>query len=335
MLAAPSSFAQLVSGVLEFDTKEWDFGKIDEANGSVAHTFMFLNKSDKPVRIEQITVSCTCVTTRFTTGHVAPGQTGEINVTFSPSGSVGETFRSLEVIADGGKCYGLLTLKADVNPMDREIKERYHSTMADFLYANRTAVPFGYVYEGKLSSKTVYIANASDKKMDLRVESRAGSRLKVECPKTIAPGEETYIMLTYDIPKATYRTYSDTVTLFVNGKKALRDIVTTAISMREVPQNPNGPGMYTTPSVGILKGNAAKGYSATIELGNNGKGELIIHSVEVPEGVSVNLNKGDRIKAGGKVKVTAVSKTQKPFQVNVFTNDPKRPYRELKFESQK
>lgn len=48
-------------------------------------TFSFHNQSTAPLVIETIRTSCGCTNPRWPSGAIAAGETGEINVTFTPN----------------------------------------------------------------------------------------------------------------------------------------------------------------------------------------------------------------------------------------------------------
>jgi len=64
-----------------------DFGTIKEADGPVTHIFKFKNEGEAPLVITRATASCGCTQPEFPKEPVAPGKTGEIKVTFNPSGN--------------------------------------------------------------------------------------------------------------------------------------------------------------------------------------------------------------------------------------------------------
>ncbi|MCF8238160.1 MAG: DUF1573 domain-containing protein [Saprospiraceae bacterium] len=63
---------------------EIDLGKL-EVRSDTEFSFSFLNKSTAPLVIETIRTSCGCTNPRWPSGAIAPGETGEIMVTFTPN----------------------------------------------------------------------------------------------------------------------------------------------------------------------------------------------------------------------------------------------------------
>ena len=328
--------AQNNTAVPVFDTYEHDFGTISEADGPVSHVFHLLNNSDKSVAISRAIPGCSCINADFVSTPVEPGKMTDVVVTYSPSGAVGDTYRTIEIMATDGRSLGTLSTKANVIPADRSIQERYFYTLADLLYANKTALPFGYVYQGKMAQKQVFIANASDKAMNLEVEATQSPELRAVAPYRLEAGRESAITITYTMPddKSLFRTFNDTIWLIVNGQKARVPVTVSAICMAKIDESGSVPEMTTYPSVGqMAAGWLSSRLSGTIELTNNGKADLVIYAIEKPDGVAVNIGNGTVVKPGRKIDVKAETEQGGKFSVNLFTNDPKRPFKELIFSN--
>lgn len=84
-----------------FAEKTFDFGIIKEADGPVSTTFVVTNTGNKPLLILDVTVSCGCTSRQFTTRPIAPGQKGEIHVTYDPAGRPGAFRKDLKVRTNG------------------------------------------------------------------------------------------------------------------------------------------------------------------------------------------------------------------------------------------
>ena len=336
IVAAFCANAQNSASMPVFDTYEWDFGIISEADGPVSHAFHLLNNSNRNVAISRAIPGCSCINADFLSTPVEPGKMTDVVVTYSPSGAVGPTFRTIEIVDTEGRSLGTLSTKADVVPADRSIQDRYFYTLSDMLYANKTAMAFGYVYQGKMAQKQVYIANASDKAMDLDVQTTQTPELRAVAPYRLEAGRESAITITYTMPddKTLFRTFNDTIWLIVNGQRARTPITISAIAMAKPSESTEKPDMQTYPSVGKLESGWLSGtLSGTIELTNNGKADLVIYKVESPASVTVSIADGTVVKAGRKIAVKAEAKTGGKYSVRLFTNDPQRPYKELIFSN--
>ncbi len=319
-----------------FDTYEHDFGTISEADGPVSHVFHLLNNSDKSVAISRAIPGCSCINADFVSTPVEPGKMTDVVVTYSPSGAVGDTYRTIEIMAADGRSLGTLSTKANVVPADRSIQERYFYTLADMLYANKNTLPFGYVYQGKMAQKQVFIANASDRAMNLDVQTTPTPELRAVAPYRLEAGRESAITITYTMPddKSLFRTFNDTIWLIVNGQKARVPVAVSAICLAKIDESAAAPQMTTYPSEGKLEsGWLSSTLSGTISLTNNGKSDLVIHAVEKPDGVRVNIGGGTVVKPGRKIDVKAETEQGGKFSVKIFTNDPQRPFKELIFSN--
>lgn len=82
---------------ITFDALEHDFGTIREADGDVTCTFTFTNTGTAPLALNSVSAPCNCTKPKFSPKPVAPGKSGEIQVTFSPKNMKGEFMRTITV----------------------------------------------------------------------------------------------------------------------------------------------------------------------------------------------------------------------------------------------
>ena len=114
-----------LNSALVFETYEWDFGQIDEADGVVQHTFRFTNISNNPIQIDNVATSCGCTTVLYSTQPVAGGEYGELTVAFDPSRTEGKVLREVEVFTKDRRNYASLMITADVNPIPMGLEQIY------------------------------------------------------------------------------------------------------------------------------------------------------------------------------------------------------------------
>ncbi|HUQ66989.1 MAG TPA: DUF1573 domain-containing protein [Flavitalea sp.] len=101
------------SEVLDVKETSFDFGKIPQGR-PVTHNFEILNKSNKPLMIDNVEASCGCTTPEWSQEPVAPGATSLIKVGFNAS-SEGK-FQKTITIYYGDKVKGL-KITGEVYPM--------------------------------------------------------------------------------------------------------------------------------------------------------------------------------------------------------------------------
>lgn len=68
--------------VLSFKETEFDFGKIPQSK-PVYHSFEITNKSDKPLKLDNVAASCGCTTPEWSRDEIAPGATAVIKVGYN------------------------------------------------------------------------------------------------------------------------------------------------------------------------------------------------------------------------------------------------------------
>ncbi len=109
--------------VVEFESAIHDFGVIAEGSGNagrVTAIFKFKNTSNAPVFIESARASCGCTTPQVdATKPIAPGETGEIPVTYNTNGRPGSFNKQVTVTiknAAGETSIERLYVRGEVTP---------------------------------------------------------------------------------------------------------------------------------------------------------------------------------------------------------------------------
>lgn len=98
---------------MEFEKTIHDFGTL-KSGASVSYTFEFKNTGDKPLLISGAKGSCGCTVPRWPKEAIAPGATGEIEVTFNSKGKTGKQHKSVTLTANTDPANTRLYIKADV-----------------------------------------------------------------------------------------------------------------------------------------------------------------------------------------------------------------------------
>ncbi len=320
-----------------FNTTEWDFGSIDAENGPVTYHFKVKNFGNETVRIGSLNPSCTCVIGKMEDKVLSPGEEGEIEFIFNPSGTMGKTFRTLDVFADNDEHLAMLSIYADVQVPLSSIERQYPIILTEKLLADKSLLSFGYVHWGEESSRTVGIVNSSDKTVELKVEVEGSpdAPLCLDYPERLKAGERAEIELKYSVPEnyGKYGSFSNSIVVFADGTRAARKIETSCIVLQEQKMRESRPSMWTTPSLAKMKyRKSRKVYSGEIKLGNSGKVPLKVLSVQTD--AKTNLAAGTVIPPG-KTIVVELQSASPEARIEVFTDDPVRPYKELMYKYDK
>ena len=91
----------------------YDFGDIKVSDGPVTHVFTIKNEGNSPLTMTNATASCGCTKPEYTEAPIAPGKTGELKVTYSPSGS-GPVTKTISVYSNGKAGTFVLSIKANI-----------------------------------------------------------------------------------------------------------------------------------------------------------------------------------------------------------------------------
>ena len=333
------------TSAMVFDSYEWDFGTIEEADGPVSHTFRFVNISNNPIQIDNVATSCGCTYAEYTTQPIQGGEEGEITVILNPSRQPeGRIFREVEILTKDRRNYACLSIFADINPIPMGLEQIYPHLLTGTVKTNTLRCNFGYVAQGDTTTKVVNLANVGDKLVKLSVKS-TGNRygMTVQCPETIGPGEVNSLRVTYTIPegKNHFGMARDTIWLVADGTKSELPIAVTALRVEKFTDNGKNvkPVMRIEPAYvefGIKA--PGKSFKKTITIGNTGNSDLIFHDVEACHGTSISLKNGQIIKPGQEIRVTVtITNSTKANEttmgsINLTTNDPLRPFRELRLQ---
>ena len=330
------SFPQDGTSPLIFETYGCDFGEVEEAGGTLFQTFHFINGSSAPVRILRVVASCSCVSVSYPQALLEGGETGEISVAFNPARTAGDVLRMVDIVLSGGKPGVSLTLKAHVIPSEYDIEDVYSVSLPDGVRLTSLTGRFGYIATGKMAERRIDVINSSTSPVTLAAEpaSEAGY-LSVACPERLGPGEAGSIILRYTLSKGlgAYGMHEDNVTLLVNGRPCNRSLEVSCIGIEELDNQGSAPSLQVYPSrLEMKKDLLGRGYSGSIEIRNNGKSDLRIRKVDIPEGVSSNLPDGAVLKPGASRKVS-VRSASRELRLGLVTNDPVRPYKEIRSSS--
>ncbi len=151
----------------------------------------------------------------------------------------------------------------------------------------------------------------------------------MDYPRSLKAGEEASVAVKCSVPVdyGKYTSYDNVLVFIVDGKPLKKTIKTNSVVMNEIPETGTVPSLRSYPSVGKMEYKFfRKLYSGEIEVGNSGRAPLRILGVKTD--AETNIKAGTVIKPGEKIMVEAVSSVPEA-RIEIFTDDPVRPYKEL------
>lgn len=113
LLATTVASAQK-KAVISAPESAYNFGDIQETDGKVSHTFQIKNEGEAPLVITRVIASCGCTTPEWTREPIAPGKTGELTVTFDPTGRPGPFTKTVAIYSNGKTGNYVLTITGNV-----------------------------------------------------------------------------------------------------------------------------------------------------------------------------------------------------------------------------
>lgn len=114
ILLATGMVSAQKKAIIAAEVTSHDFGEIKESDGKVSHTFVINNQGEAPLVITRVIASCGCTTPEWTKEPIAPGKSGDIKVTYDPSGRPGPFSKTISVYSNGKTGSFILTIRGEV-----------------------------------------------------------------------------------------------------------------------------------------------------------------------------------------------------------------------------
>ncbi len=332
------AFGYAQQPVIEFKVKEFDFGKIKEADGLASTVFEFTNTGVAPLVISGVSASCGCTTPEWTKEPVAAGGKGFVKATYNASGRPGPFRKSITVKSNASEASVVLIISGEVTPRPKTTEELYPAKMGDIRLKTKTT-PLFDIYRGQSRTDRIEVINTSDKEVAFTFANVPKHIVLEANPSKLKPQETGSIVITYNAKNVDdYGTRVDAVYAVINGNQLLTDEYKLTINsnLREdfstltSAQKENAPVadfQAKSVSVEVKKGEKKQ---VTVDLKNSGKDNLLIRKVKIEKGVSkasvskstIAPNKTVQLK----MDVDAANLTEDLLsKVTVITNDPKNP----------
>ncbi len=98
---------------ITFDSDIHDFGRLT-AGENIKYSFKFTNTGNADLVISGCDASCGCTIADFPRGHIAPGETGYVTVSFLAAGMSGNQMKEVTVVSNTQPARTKLRIVAEV-----------------------------------------------------------------------------------------------------------------------------------------------------------------------------------------------------------------------------
>ena len=318
---------------LAFDDLVYDFGRIDEAAGSVSHAFRFENTTDEPLALVRVQTPCNCVTAEIPSAPVQPAQHGTVTVTYNPAYRDGFFSEAVDIIfiKNDRERLARIWVNGTVIPCKHPIEDDHPYALGHGLHTSLKVLMAGGIPQGRERSLVMNYANGTEHDMEVRFEVEGASASALDMPRTLklGPDERGEMRITYTMPEKALGLQRLTVRPFVNGAAA-QPIPFTAVGTPAGadPRAAEKPVAKCSAQSVTVAGDALP-QNFDFEVSNTGNAPLRILKVDAPEGVTTTLAAGTVIEAGAKSRfaITAAALPTEPNpRIYAVTNDPVLPY---------
>ena len=116
LIAGTASAQKKEASIAVVGDAVFDFGDIKETDGPVTHIFKVTNEGEVALVVTKVVASCGCTTPDWTKEPIAAGKSGDIKVTFDPTGRPSAFTKTISVYSNGKAGSFILTIKGNVIP---------------------------------------------------------------------------------------------------------------------------------------------------------------------------------------------------------------------------
>lgn len=333
--------------VLTVNKTTHDFGKINEADGRVTTVFEVKNEGMVPLILSNVRASCGCTTPKWTKEPIAPGQTGQITVTYNPNGRPGRFQKTVTITSNATEATTRLYIKGEVIPKPAKPVDKYPVKMGN-LSLQKKSVNMGSVTHSVPKTIEIEYANNTDAQVtvDLLYNTEELHWVPNVTLRTVAPGQTGKIQITLQTQGTPiYGPIESTFYVMVDNKRMQNNeyAITIKADIKEDFSKMTAADIQQAPiaqvnrelSVGTIK--QGKKVSSKLSLTNVGVNPMYVRRIYSNDpAVLTAIPPKTAIKGGKKVDlrvdINTAGKDASEYsrELVIITNDPKNPIIKVK-----
>ncbi|RMF81109.1 MAG: DUF1573 domain-containing protein [Nitrospirae bacterium] len=161
----------------------YDFGTVLQGD-KVVHRFVVKNTGDATLEIHKVKTTCGCTVARDYPREIAPGESGELTVTFDTSHKRGRQVKGI-------------TLFTNAEPSPQYVLQ-VKGVVRELLALSPVVCNFGTVPQGQTAVRELTLTNNSDREVHLTVAEPADAHFKVSLDQaSLAPGASAKVKIAF------------------------------------------------------------------------------------------------------------------------------------------
>lgn len=205
--------------IIEFDTRNHDFGTIQEVNGTVAYNFEFTNQGSAPILIKNVESSCGCTSPEWSRQPILPGKKGFIKATFNPKDRPGYFDKTITVYSNARPNVVELKIRGNVQGKTRTVLDDYPYELPSGLRLPLEEISLMKAHKGEVKSMSIGVFNNSGKTLKISFSNLPSHiRIGIE-PQQIADKGKATIKASYNTAQhGEYGLNREMVKMIVDGK---------------------------------------------------------------------------------------------------------------------
>ena len=318
-----------------------DFGIIDENAGPQHCTISFTNVGDQALQVVRVKSTCGCTVAQYPTMPLEPGEGGDINISFTPTGRPGPFSKDVYVYTNASASKQRLTVKGVVKGTPEAV-DRYFPHAQGDLHFSQLMIANGEVKKGAVATATVTVYNSGTDTLVLGMDNNTSH---INCnlvPRKIPPMYTSHIPLTFlSTHSPVWGINDDHVTITASTKDGTQvsstriNIVTNVVqdfSQLSDSERSQAPVAQLSTSKLLLEGmKRPAATTATLEVRNTGKSPLIVrratsshHAIKCKV-LNTLLYPGEATTIEVKVRPWHVDGNVLNADLTIITSDPSTP----------
>ena len=323
--------------VISWDKTVHDFGDISAKDGPQSCTFTLTNTGTEPIVIFEVVSSCGCTGVEWTREPLQPGQSGTISATYKNEDGPTAFDKTLTVYISGVKKPVVLRLRGVVHEQKKSLSELYGAQKLGAFGIKDRKLKTSNLKQGQVTSETVYVANLSQKPIQVSFADVAPQlRLSVE-PNPIPPQGTATLSYTVSADPALYGRNVYEATPVIDGRKAAAPLQVTTWTLADF--STYGPAERENAPLPVFEAStfnfnvieAGKPVEAVFTCSNTGQSPFHVYKIDTENpALSVaeplpDLEPGKKGSVRFTLDTSHLPKGETVIMISLTTNAPLRP----------